>query len=123
MSASTANSARYTREWLETRSSGLLTGEGPTDSGGETEGHATQLYRVCQRVLGGLCTRLPVTAREELAKLYLWGQSLGPEYLDIALEYSEDVCTDVLEALASIGKLLLQGSASTATSSSTNKKS
>lgn len=47
--------------------------------------------------------------REELTKLYLWGESFGPGELDIALEYSDDTRYSVLDTLGDVGRLLLRG--------------
>ena len=74
-----------------------------------SEGFASRLYNSCLTVFQGVCTRMCPGAREEIAKLYLWGQSFGPTELDIAMEYSDDAHTVVLDALGCIGQLLLDG--------------
>ena len=78
-----------------------------------SEGFASRLYNSCRTVFQGACTRLCIGAREELAKLYLWGQNFGPTELDAALEYSDDAHSVVLDALGCIGRLLLNGELST----------
>ena len=47
--------------------------------------------------------------KDELGKLYLWGQAFGDDKLDRALEYSDEVRGNVLESLGDIGRLLLRG--------------
>ena len=109
MSASTANLTRYTRVWLERRDSKSSDRRGANS---QRRRNRRLCYRAIQSLPKGTGRPLHTAARyrkEELAKLYLWGQSLGSEYLDTALGYSEDLCFDVLEAVASIGKLSLQG--------------
>ena len=106
--------SRRTKEWLESSSSNLLTIDGQSAYGKDEAGLAAQLYSLCRRVLGDLCSQkqdLPSTRplREELTKLYLWGQSFGPGELDIALEHSDDARYIVLDALGEIGRSLLRG--------------
>lgn len=110
--------SRRTKEWLESSSSNLLTIDAQSAYGKDEEGLAAQLYSLCRRVLRDLCSQkqdLPSTRphslllREELTKLYLWGQSFGPGELDIALEHSDDARYIVLDALGEIGRSLLRG--------------
>ncbi|KAG6990978.1 hypothetical protein G7Y79_00059g091630 [Physcia stellaris] len=103
----TSPSAQYTREWLEESVSDSATVNEEQDSIERPEGFASQLYISCRTVLQGACTWMCLGAREEFAKLYLWGQSFGPTELDIALEYSDEAHNVVVDALGSIGQLLL----------------
>lgn len=105
----TSTSAQYTREWLEESVSDSATVNEEQDSIEHPEGFASQLYNSCRTVFQGACTRMCLGAREEFAKLYLWGQSFGPTELDIALEYSDEAHSVVLDALGCIGQLLLDG--------------
>ncbi|KAL8818722.1 MAG: hypothetical protein Q9191_007878 [Dirinaria sp. TL-2023a] len=111
----------YINEWLESSFSCLKNVDEQhiqeEDEGGLAGGLATQLYSSCQSVLDDLCKekqrRNPqgsqqIVLTEELAKLYLWGQSFAPGELDAALQHSDDVRYIVLDALACIGRSLLQ---------------
>lgn len=108
-------SASYTRSWLEANTSEPDAPCQRPEYDGE-EGLATRLYVSCPEALRNICSsrsRLEelrsLLLREELAKLYLWGQGFGPGELDNALEYSEDARAVVLHALGSIGQSLLRG--------------
>lgn len=121
MSSATAGSSRrnrYTQEWLESCASNPLTIDGQLAHDEDEEGIAIQLYSICSSVLRDLCSQTQdphstrpqsLLLREELTKLYLWGQSFGPGELDLALEHSDDVRYIVLDALGNIGRLLLRG--------------
>ena len=106
-------SATYTRSWLETNSFDPDAASRRSEHDDEA-GLATRLYISCRESLADMCSSEPsgpqsLLLREELAKLYLWGQGFGPEELDTALEYSEDARDVVLNALSSIGRSLLRG--------------
>lgn len=81
-------------------------------------GFAARLYSLCLRLLRYLCQqeqnisskRHRVSSlKEELGRLYLWGEAFGNGKLDRALEYSDDVRDNVLDSLKDIAKLLLRG--------------
>lgn len=115
---------RYIQKWLDARPSNVATtdgqrahGEGEGEGEGE-QGFAAGLYYLCQSVMGVLCSQeqdspsrrlQSLLLREELAKLYLWGQSFGPGELDTALDYSDDARYLVLDALGKVGRSLLLG--------------
>ena len=108
MKTSTQNTknGELVRHWL---ASGVL------DNGGamHRDGLAMKLYCMCLDIIQGICQqrssiRGPTELlREELGKLYLWGESFGPGQLDKALNHAEDLRTVVIKALQQIGKLLL----------------
>ena len=92
--------------------------ETSSDNNDNDQGFATRLYSLCLRLLRYLCKqeqndsskRHRVSSlREELGRLYLWGEAFGNGKLDRALEYSDDVRGNVLESLRDIAKLLLRG--------------
>lgn len=108
----------YTQNWLESSPSDPATTDGERLHDEDEEGFAAQLYSLCRIVLGGFCSQehgsssrrlQSVLLREELAKLYLWGQSFAPGELDTAVDYSDDVRYLVLDALGDIGRSLLRG--------------
>ena len=81
-------------------------------------GIAARLYSLCLHVLrqlcrqgerGSSCGNGTSMLKEELGKLYLWGQAFEDGKLDRALEYSDKVRSNVLESLGDIGGLLLRG--------------
>ena len=81
-------------------------------------GIAARLYSLCLLVLRQICRQGErgsstgngsTMLKEELGKLYLWGQAFGDGKLDRALEYSDEVRSNILESLGDIGGLLLRG--------------
>lgn len=119
-SVSSANGQRdRTQEWLDGHlysSSGFS--ETSDDNDDEDQDLATRLYSLCLRLLLFLCRReqnLPSKShnvsdlKEELGKLYLWGEAFRSGKLDRALEYSDDVRGNVLDSLGDIGEILLRG--------------
>lgn len=117
---SSANDQRdRTQEWLDGNrysSSGLNETLNANDS--EDQDFATRLYSLCLHLLLFLCQReqnVPskkskaANLKEELGKLYLWGEAFRSGKLDRALEYSNDVRGNVLDSLGGIGKILLRG--------------
>ena len=81
-------------------------------------GIAARLYSLCLHVLRQVCCQRERGSasgngtsmlKEELGKLYLWGQAFGDDKLDRALEYSDEVRGNVLESLEDIARLLLRG--------------
>lgn len=82
------------------------------------EGFAARLYVSCLRTLQQLYRRerdySPPKQRahvlkEELGKLYLWGEHFGAGELDEALTQSDDLKENVIELLSGIGKSMLKG--------------
>ena len=109
----------WTQEWLDAHPYASL-GRDETlgDSDDDDQGFAARLYSLCLRLLRCLCRQeknIPskrhraFTLKEELGRLYLWGEAFGNGKLDRALEYSDDVRRNVLDSLGDIGKLLLRG--------------
>ncbi|KAL9607427.1 MAG: hypothetical protein Q9167_007662, partial [Letrouitia subvulpina] len=100
------------RHWL---ASGVLENGGAMHG----DGLAMKLYRTCLDIIQEICQqRVPLVGerslrgptellREELGKLYLWGESFTPGQLDKTLNHAEDLRTVVIKALQQIGKLLL----------------
>lgn len=85
----------------------------------QDQGFATQLYHTCLGVFRDLYNeakdygseRIRLSSlKDELAKLYLWGEDFGGAELDDVLEHSEDVRKIVLELLGDIGTTLLHES-------------
>lgn len=88
------------------------------DNNDNDQSFAARLYSLCLRLLRYLCQqeqndpskRHRVSSlKEELGRLYLWGEAFANGKLDRALEYSDDVRGNVLESLRDIAKLLLRG--------------
>ena len=89
------------------------------------DGLAMKLYSTCLDILQDLCherdssnTRFALTGptgllREELGKLYLWGESFGPGQLDKTLNHAEDLRLVVIKALRQIGNLLIRSKSAT----------
>ena len=77
----------------------------------EEQDFAARLYSVCLHLLRVLCRKRPTVSalKEELGKLYLWGEAFKNGKLDQALQYSDDVLVNVLDSLGEIGELLLTG--------------
>ena len=108
----------WTQEWLNTYSRTSLAPEGGLANGEEDPGIATRLYTLCLYVLRQICRQEQCkslsangisTLKEELGKLYLWGEAFKNGKLDRALEYSDEVRDTVLESLGDIGRILLRG--------------
>lgn len=118
-SVSSANGLRdWTQEWLDSHPH---SSSGPSETldnnDDENQDFATRLYTLCLRLLLFLCQReqsIPskryhvASLKEELGKLYLWGEAFSSGKLDRALEYSDDVRCNVLDSLGDIGKILLR---------------
>ena len=117
-SVSRANGQRdRTQEWLDGRSSSAFDKTLKHDDD-EDQNFAARLYSLCLHLLLSLCQReqnIPSkrqkvsNLKEELGKLYLWGEAFRSGKLDRALEYSDDVRANVLDSLGDIGKILLRG--------------
>lgn len=117
----TSRRADFTQEWLNAEP---LTQISPDDevryTAADVEsdyneqnlGLATQLYLLSREGLQRLCRREQTpsrldpwlsTLKEELGKLYLWGEAFETGRLDRALGQSEDLRDLVLELLCAIG--------------------
>lgn len=107
----------WTQEWLDGH---LYASSGPKGTLPENfvddQGFATRLYTLCLCLLRYLCrheqkisskTHHASALKEELGRLYLWGEAFKDGKLDRALEYCDDVRGNVLDSLRDIGKLLL----------------
>ena len=118
MSISSANCQKdRTQEWLDGHSSSNFE-ETLTYNDNEDHDFAARLYSLCLHLLLFLCQReedIPSRRqkvpklKEELGKLYLWGEAFRSGKLDRALEYSDDVRANVLDSLGDIGKIVLRG--------------
>ena len=110
--------SQYTQQWVDASSSAYASlDERSVIPEAQDQGFATQLYRTCLHVFRHLCNeakdhgsqRLRLSSlKDELAKLYLWGEDFGGAELDDVLEHSEDVRKVVLELLGDIGRTLLR---------------
>ena len=96
----------------------MCTGERCTD---REEGFASQFYGTCLQGFKQLCRQelegyAPGTQsyllREELGKLYLWGESFSPGELDKALDEFEEIRDNVLDLLVNLGELVIRGKTS-----------
>ena len=110
----------HSREWItKTHKSSRHRKARPT----EVDNHelATQFHKACLRVFKLFLHYLPVlstfrinadqtaNAKEELGRLYLWGESFGNGGLEKALEQSDEIRDNVLKLLRGIGGTLLRG--------------
>ncbi|KAL6720942.1 hypothetical protein ACLMJK_000042 [Lecanora helva] len=114
------------QKWLESHPAHDANSKGRFNQEAESGNIAAHLYSSCRNTLRDLYVqghtesqeRLTHAAlKEELAKLYLWGEDFGDGELDLALDYSNDTRCVVLDALAKMGRLLLQGETSVQRSS------
>ncbi len=117
MSAKSPSNALM-QQWLVANASSSPSYLRVTTKETEDEGFAARLYTCCLYVFRYLCeqeakiasTRTRSLAlKEELGKLYLWGQAFGAGELDRALEQSDDLRETVLKLLGDIGQLVLRG--------------
>ena len=118
----------YIQEWLDAQSSTPIAldevGSAPADVEPDSQeydqglGLATRLYQLGRQGLQQLCRqdrcvpRLSSSQsalREELGRLYLWGEAFEDGKLDKALEQSEDLRDTVLEFLCAIGDSIIRG--------------
>ena len=113
---------RYTQAWLDSSPSYPDSAIRESAQEENSDGLAARLYNQCRDALRDLCSQergkqvekeQSVLLKEELAKLYLWGQNFGHGELDAALGYSDDTLCAALHALANLGRALLQGKVST----------
>lgn len=123
----TSGRADYIEEWLDAGSSTPIAfdeefeftaADVEPDHDKYNQGLATRLYRLGRHGLQQLCRQKKTTPgldrsqsalREELGKLYLWGEAFENGNLDKALEQSEDLRDTVLEFLCAIGDSIIQG--------------
>lgn len=119
--------ADYTQEWLNAEpltpiapdeEFGYTAAEVDPDQNDYNQGLATRLYLLSREGLQRLCWRNKAcsppkssvsTLKEELGKLYLWGEAFENGKLDKALELSEDLRDTVLELLCAIGDVITRG--------------
>ena len=123
----TSGQADYIREWLDAESStpialdeefGFTAADGEPDHDKNNQGLATRLYQLGRQGLQQLCRQkknIPQldssqsALREELGRLYLWGEAFENRNLDKALEQSEDLRDTVLDSLCAIGDSITRG--------------
>ena len=123
----TSRRADYTQEWLDAASSTPVTldekfeftaADVEPDQDEYSQGLATRLYQLGRQGLQQLCRRkekiprlnLSQSAlREELGRLYLWGEAFENGKLEKALEQSEDLRDTVLDFLCAIGDSIIRG--------------
>ena len=93
----------------------MCTGERCID---HEEGFASQFYSMCLRGFQQLCRQVQegyasgarsYLLKEELGKLYLWGESFSPGELDKALDEYEEIRDNVLDLLVNLGELIIRG--------------
>ena len=119
--------ADYIQEWLDAESStpialdeefGFTAADVEPDHQEYNQGLATRLYQLSRQGLQQLCRQegyipplnsLQSALREELGRLYLWGEAFENGKLDKALEQSEDLRDTVLEFLCAIGDSIIRG--------------
>ena len=114
----------FMQQWLDSNEStsvdfaGTGTGERGID---REEGFVSRFYSTCLREFQRLCRQEQkgyahgsrfYLLKEELDKLYMWGESFGPGELDKALDESEELRDNVLDLLVNLGELLICGKAS-----------
>ena len=114
----------FMQRWLDTTESTSVdfartcAGERGTD---HDEGFASRFYSICLRGFQQLCRQeqegyahgsRSYSLKEELDKIYMWGESFGPGELDKALGESEEIRDNVLDLLVQLGELVICGKAS-----------
>ena len=112
--AVSAGHMHYVHQWLKSNPDAWDDSDLPRDQ--EDGGLATKLYSACLEMLQSLCHPSPAqeslqahthVLREELGKLFLWGESLRSGELDKALAFAEGLQEIVLRKFIEIGRLLL----------------
>ncbi len=114
----------FMQQWLDTNKSSSVdfarTCPGERDIDRE-EGFASRFYSTCLRGFQQLCRQeqeryahgsRSSLLKEELDRLYMWGESFGPGELDKALGESEEIRDNVLDLLVNLGELVIRGKAS-----------
>ena len=106
----------FMQQWLDSNESTSVdfAGTGAGERGIDREdGFASRFYCTCLRDFQRLCHYAhgsrSFLLKEELDKLYMWGESFGPGDLDKALEESEELRDNVLDLLVNLGELLICG--------------
>ena len=104
----------YVHQWLRSNPTAWDDSDLPPD---QADGSlVTKLYRASLEMLRSLCQPSPAQKslqahthiiREELGKLFLWGESLRPGELEKALAFAEGLQEIVLKIFMEIGRLLL----------------
>lgn len=113
----------YLQEWLKGNAENVTTSGGrevPTGKCLDVDSFAFRLYTHCLRVIQRFCRRCldqdadsPLSntdlqsLKEEVEKLFLWGESFGNGKLGKALNLSEDLRDNVVEILGDVGKLVV----------------
>lgn len=108
----------WTQEWLDSHLHASPGSKGTLpENFVDDQGFATRLYTLCLYLLRYLCrqeqnisskSHHTSALKEELGRLYLWGEAFKDGKLDRALEYCDDVRGNVLDSFRDIGKLLLR---------------
>ena len=114
----------FIQQWLDTNETtsvdfaGTCAGEQGIN---REEGLASRFYSTCLREFQQLCRQerkryahgsRSYLLKEELDKLYMWGESFGPGELDKALDESDELRDNVLDLLVNLGELVICGKAS-----------
>ena len=108
----------YVEQWRKASSNIIAATDEISSKIENDQGIAARLYMTCLQVLRVICLKgtksMPLESRlkalkEELGKLYLWGQPFRREELDYILEQSEDLRASVFALLSGIGTSILQG--------------
>ena len=119
---------QFMQQWLDSNESTSddFAGTGAGERGiDREEGFVSQFYSACLREFQRSCRQEQnklahgsrfYVLKEELDKLYMWGESFGPGELDKALDDSEELRENVLDLLVNLGELLTCGKASRARS-------
>ena len=114
----------FMQQWLDSNESTSIdfAGTGAGERGiDREEGFASRFYSTCLRELQRLCRQeqkgyahgsRSYLLKEELDKLYMWGESFVPGELDKALDESEELRDNVLDLLVNLGELLICGKTS-----------
>ena len=106
----------HTLKWLNASVATAKTNH-KTLEGEHDKGIATQLYISSQESFEELhrqcyqkwSTRQSSNLREEITKLYLWGEAFRDGELDVALRQSHDARCTVLSILIDMGQSVMQG--------------
>ena len=107
----------YIQRWLKVSSSKPAKKDGQLPGDKDSDGLATQIYSASLKALRNLYSQERTLSldkpqlfllKEELAKLYMWGEIFSPGEIDLALEYSDDARTFILDTFEGIGRLLLR---------------
>ncbi len=112
--------ASYTNQWIDDNFKSSTLGEAAI-TGTEDYGFAARLHTACLRIfklVSHYTCRVSIfqkeatqaaNVKEELGRLYLWGESFPDGDLDRALEQSDEIRNNVLDLLRGIGETLIRG--------------